>query len=97
MMEQQARMTKQWMDLQRVAFDGMINNMILFWDQTEKMFGSYLDQAAWVPAEGRKAFREWVDGNKKGCETFKSAVNDGFSRMETCFSPGSRQTSEGAY
>jgi hypothetical protein len=77
-------MAKQLMDLQRVTFDGMINNMIIYWDQTGRMLGSFLDQAPLVPAEGRKAFGEWIDGNRKGCETFKIAVSDGFKRLESC-------------
>jgi hypothetical protein len=81
-MDQQMRMAKQLMDLQRVTFDGMINNMIIFWDQTGSMLGSYFDQAPWMPDDARKAFRDWIDGNKKGCETFKNTVNDGFNRME---------------
>ncbi len=84
-MEPQMRMARQVMDMQRVAFTGMINNMILFWDQTEKMLGAFMDRAGWVPEEGKKAFREWVDGNKKGCETYKNAVDDGFNRLGSCF------------
>lgn len=84
-MEHQMRMAKQVLDMQKVAFTGMINNMILFWDQTEKMLGSFMDKAVWMPDEGRKAFKEWVDGNKKGCETYKSAVDDGFNRLASCF------------
>jgi hypothetical protein len=87
-MDQQTRMAKQMMDLQRATFDGMMNNISLFWDQTEKMLGTVLDQATVVPEEGRKAFREWIDGNKKGCEVFKKAVNDSFSRLEGCFGGG---------
>lgn len=94
-MEQQTRMAKQLMDMQRVAFDGMINNMIMFWDQTGTMVGTVLEQANWVPEEGKKAFREWVDGNKKGCETFKNAVGDGFSRLESCFAGRPQQSDAG--
>jgi hypothetical protein len=82
-MDQQMRMAKQFMDLQRVTFDGMINNMIIFWDQTGRMLGSYFDQAPWMQDDARKAFQDWIDGNKKGCETFKNTVNDGFKRLES--------------
>jgi hypothetical protein len=92
-MDQQMRTAKQLMDLQRTSFDGMINNMIIYWDQTGRMLGAFLDQAPLMPDEGRKAFREWIDGNKKGCETFQTAVNDGFKRLESCFA-GKPQDSE---
>lgn len=97
-MDQQVRMAKQMMDLQRVTFDGMINNMMMFWDQTERMLGSFMEQAPWVPQEGKRAFKDWVDGNKKGCETFKNAVNEGFSKLEGCFAGGGKpQQSETTY
>jgi hypothetical protein len=83
-MDQQRMMAKHLMDLQRTTFEGMINNMIIYWDQTERMLGSYLQQAVWVPADGKKAFGEWIEGNRKGCETFKDAVNNGFKRLESC-------------
>lgn len=96
-MDQQSRMAKQIMDLQRATFEGMINNMIMFWDQTGKMLSPFVDQAPWVPEEGKKAFRDWVEGAKKGCETFKNSVNDGFSRVESCFAANwQRQDSESA-
>jgi hypothetical protein len=88
------RMAKQMMDLQRVTFDGMINNMIIYWDQTARMLGSFFDQAPWMPDEGRKAFREWIDGNKKGCETFQNAVNDGFKRLESYFAGKPRESDQ---
>lgn len=84
-MEQPIKIGKQMMDLQKLTFNGMINNMIMFWDQTEKMFGAVMEQTPWVPDEGKKVFHDWVNGNKKGCETFKSAVDDGFNKLESCF------------
>jgi len=82
-MEQHTRIAKQMMDVQRATFGSVINNMIMFWDQTGKMFGTFLDQAVWVPEEGKKTFREWIDVNKKGCETFKNAVDEGFNKLES--------------
>ncbi len=66
MYEQSATMAKQMIDLQRLSVEGMINNMIILWDQTGNMLNSFMDQAAWVPDEGKKALREWIDSNKKG-------------------------------
>ena len=85
MVDQQAKMVKQMMDLQRNTFDGMINNMLMSLDQTDRMLNVFLDQSVWLPEEGKKAFKEWIDGSRKGCETFKSAVDDGYSRLEKCF------------
>ncbi len=81
----QTKLAKQMIDLQRVSLNGMINNTLILLDQTEKMLGVMMDQANWVPDEGKKALREWVDSNKRGCENFKKVVDDGFNRMESCF------------
>ncbi len=85
-MEQQMRMAKLLLDQQRVTFDGIMNNMIMFWDQTERMLGALVDQAAWVPPEGKGAFKEWIGGNKKGCESFKNVANEGFTWLDNFFS-----------
>ena len=84
MYEQSTTMAKQMIDLQRISVEGMINNMIMLWDQTGSVLNSFLDQAAWVPEEGKKACREWIDSNKKGCETLKNAVNNGYNNLGKC-------------
>jgi hypothetical protein len=93
-MDQQKMMAKQLMDLQKATFEGMMNNMIIFWDQTGRMLGSYLNQASWMPEEGRKTFRDWVDSNKKGCETFQHAVTDGFKRLESCLAVKTQESDQ---
>jgi hypothetical protein len=85
MYEQSATMAKQMIDLQRIGVEGMISNMIMFWDQTDSMLNAFLNQAAWVPDEGKKMFREWVESNKKGCETLKDVVNNGYSSLGKYF------------
>lgn len=82
MLEQQTRVAKQMIDVQRVTVEGLISNMVMFWDQTANMLNSFLDQAVWLPEEGKKAFRDWIDTNKKGCENFKNAVNNGYGNIE---------------
>lgn len=79
-MYEQSAMAKQMIDLQRMSAEGMINNMIMFWEQTGSVLNSFLDKAAWVPEEGKKTFREWIESNKKGCETLKNAVNSGLQQ-----------------
>lgn len=85
MYEQSTTIAKQMLDLQKVSVEGVISNAIMFWDQTGAVWSSLLNQAAWVPEEGKQAFRDWIDGNKKGCETFKDAVNKGYASLERFF------------
>jgi len=81
----QARATKELLDFQKATFDNMLGNMLLYWDQTERASLTWMDQAAWLPDEGKKAFLDWVKSNKKGLEQFKQAVDDGYNRMEKWF------------
>jgi hypothetical protein len=86
-MNQQFRMTKQMIDMQKASFDGMLNGLILMWDQTSGVF----EGAAWLPEEGRKALRQWVDINKKACENLKSAINSGYSNLDKLFETTDKQ------
>ena len=80
-MNQQFRMAKQMIDMQKASVDGTINGMIMMWEQTAML----LEGAVWMPEEGRKAFRQWVDMNKKACEDLKAVISGGYSNMETFF------------
>jgi len=86
-MNQQFRMMKQMIDMQKATCDGMISSMITMWEQT----GAVVEMAAWFPEEGRKAFRQWVDLNKKACENLKSAIDSGYSSLEKFFGTGGQQ------
>ena len=86
-MNQQFRMMKQMIDMQKASCDGMISSMIAMWEQT----GTVLDSAVWFPEEGRKAFRQWVDMNKKACENMKSAIDTGYSSLEKFFGSGQQE------
>ena len=81
----QMRMTKQVFDLQKATLDSMLGGMLMFWDQTEKMLNGFMEQAVWLPDEGKRAFNQWIRTNKKGCEDLKNVMADGFKKMEGCF------------
>lgn len=78
-------MGRQMIDLQKIGMEGMIDCSIIFWNQTGSMLNWFLRRAGWIPEEGKKVFREWIDTNRKGCETFKDAVNSGYSDLEKFF------------
>ncbi|MFZ0927877.1 MAG: hypothetical protein WAN11_04720 [Syntrophobacteraceae bacterium] len=80
-MNQQFRMVKQMIDLQRASSDGMLKSLIMIWEQT----GTLLEGAIWFPEEGRKALRQWVDINKKACENLKSAMDSSYASLEKFF------------
>ena len=80
-MNQQLRVLKQMIAMQRASFDGMLNTLILMWEQT----GGVTERAVWMPEEGRKAYRQWVDVNKKACEDLKKMIDTGYSNLENLF------------
>jgi flagellar hook assembly protein FlgD len=85
MYEQTETMAKQMIDLQRISAENTIGNMIVFWEQAGSMFNALFNQISWVPEDGKKVFREWVDSNKKGCETLRNVVNNGYASLGRCF------------
>jgi uncharacterized protein (DUF927 family) len=81
----QAKIAKQMIDFQKTMFDNTYNAMVLVQEQTERMATALLDQATWMPAEGRNAIGGWVDAFKKGREDFKKGVDENFKRVEDFF------------
>ena len=80
-----AKIAKQMIDFQKTMFDNTFNAMVLVQEQTERMADSLLDQATWMPAEGKDAISGWVDAFKKGREDFKKSVDENFKRVEDFF------------
>lgn len=92
MYEQTASMAKQMIDLQRVSVEGIMSSAVMFWDHAGNIVNSFLAQAAWIPEEGKKACREWIDSNRKGCETLKDAVADGYTNLGKFFEKSAAST-----
>lgn len=80
-----AKIAKQMIDFQKTMFDNTFNAMVLVQEQTERMANTLLEQASWLPAEGRNAISGWVDAFKKGREDFKKGVDENFKRVEDFF------------
>lgn len=81
----QKQVFKQMVDFNKVAFNNAFNAMVMVQDQTEAMANTMLNQAAWLPEEGKKALKDWVDAFKKGRETYKQSVDDAFKKVEDYF------------
>ena len=69
----------------RAAFDGSFNALVTLQEQAERMAGTVVDQANWLPQPGRKAINDWADACKKGREDFKKMVDDSFQKVEAYF------------
>lgn len=73
---------RQMVNFNKKAFENTFSAMVMFQDQSEIMFTGMLEQATWMPGEGRKALEEWVKTYKKNREDFRKAVDDGFRKLE---------------
>jgi len=73
---------KQTIQFNKTAFDNGFTAMMMAQDQCEKMVTTFLDQAAWLPEEGKKVISDWVKAYKKGCEDFKTAMDANYTKVE---------------
>jgi hypothetical protein len=78
----QKQIFKQMIDFNKGAFNNAFNAMVMVQDQTENMANTMMNQATWMPEEGKKAIKEWVDAFKKGRETYKKSVDEAFKKVE---------------
>ena len=77
---------KQMIDFQKTAFDNTFDAVVMFQNQTEKMANTMLEQASWLPEEGKKAIKEWGNMYKKGRDNFKKTVDENFKKAQDMFS-----------
>jgi len=78
-------MMKQMIDFQKTTFESSFNAMTGLQAQGEKVMETFLNQATWLPNEGKKAVQNWVDAFKNGRDQFKQTVDLNFSKMESGF------------
>ena len=76
---------KQIIDFQKATFDNSFDAVVMFQDQTERLFKTMTAQAAWVPDEGKRALDEWATTFKVGRNDFKQMVDDNFDKLADFF------------
>jgi hypothetical protein len=79
------QMLKQMLDFNKSAFDNSFNAMLTIQEQNEKMFNTFMEQATWIPDEGKKLIQEWINAYKKGCEDFKKTADDNYGKVVDYF------------
>ena len=77
---------KQMVQFNKNVFDQGYHAMDMLLKQNEKMTNSLLDQATWLPEEGKKAVNEWMQFYKKGCNDFKMTADQNYKNVEKLFS-----------
>ena len=76
----------QTIQFNKTAFDNGFTAMMMAQEQCEKMLTTFMDQAAWLPEDGKKVIADWVKAYKKGCEDFKAAMDDNYKKVEAFIS-----------
>ena len=78
-------MFKQMLEFNKAAFDNTFNAMSTIQEQNAKMMSTFLEQASWMPEEGKKLIRNWIDAHKKGCEDFKKTADENYRKVDDFF------------
>ena len=81
-------MAKQMIDLQKTVFNNTYSAVTVFQDHAEKTANTLLDQATWIPEEGRMAVGLWSELYKKGQSEVKAAVDENYKRLADCLTGG---------
>ena len=81
----QKQIARQMIQFNKTAFDNSFNAMSMVYEQNEKMLQTFLQQATWIPEEGRKAIENWIQTYKKGCEDFKKMADENYQKVEAFF------------
>lgn len=82
----QKQLFKQMLDFQKSTFDNSFSAMSALQEQGEKMVSAFLDQATWLPEEGKQLINNWVNAYKEGRERVKEVADANFKKVETYFS-----------
>jgi hypothetical protein len=77
---------RQLVEFHKATFDNTFNSLVTLQEQAEKMVGAFLEEAGWLPAEGKEAIQGWVNIYKKGRIDFKAAADKNYSKVEEFFS-----------
>jgi len=77
----QKMMAKQMLDANKATFDSSFQAMVMLQEQSEKMTATLLEQATWLPAEGKKMIQEWITACRKGRDDYKKMVDDGYKKI----------------
>jgi hypothetical protein len=81
----QKQILKQMIEFNQAAFNNTFNAMTSLQDQFEQVAKTGLEQATWLPAEGRKAIENYTKTYKSACQTFKQQIDASYKQIEKAF------------
>ena len=81
----QFSLAKQMIGFNRTTFENTFGAICLLQEQSEKMMSNFIEQANWIPGEGKKAITDMAALFRTSCSEFKKAVDENFNRVEAYF------------
>ena len=84
-MMHQKLLFKQMIDFQKATFDNSFKAMTTLQEQGERMVCMFLEQASWLPDEGKKVVTNWIETYKKGRTDFRDSVEENFDKVQAYF------------
>lgn len=85
------QIAKQMIDFQKIAFTNGYDLMAMIQDQAASATEAMMNRAGFLPEEGRKAMKSWINVCQEERDRFKSYVEAGFASLEKRF-PKERQS-----
>lgn len=79
------QIAKRVIDFQKMSFDHWYNTLALFQDQAESTMDLVLNQATWIPENGRNAIQSWGSVCQQERGRFKSYLDKSFGALEKAF------------
>jgi hypothetical protein len=81
----QKQLLKQMIEFNQAAFNNTFNAMVMLQDQFERVANTVLEQATWLPEEGRNAVENWVQSYKTGRDNYKQYMEESYQQVEKFF------------
>ena len=81
----QKQIVKQMVDFNKATFENAYNAMTLVQEQAERLGQTTLEQASWLPEEGKKAMNDLVEAYRQGRENLKKNVDEARAKVEGYF------------
>lgn len=78
----QRQIAKQMIEFGQATFNSAYDANTMLQDQFERVSKTVLDQATWLPSEGRKAIDNWTATFKTGRENFKKYVDNSYKQAQ---------------
>jgi len=81
----QKQIVRQMLEFNKTVFDNNFKAMALLQDQTENFVSRFMENAAWMPDDGKRAINEWLNVYKKGRTDFKACTDENYRKAVDFF------------